>query len=68
MGIMAKVVNTEKFKASLGAGIGGGVSSDGFFAFAHVDALGKFTMIDNSTLEELKKNTGNTTLNLGIHG
>lgn len=67
MGVMAKVVNTEKFKVSLGAGLGGGVSSEGFFAFAHVGAEGKLTMIDRSTLEDIKKSEGNMTATLGVH-
>jgi hypothetical protein len=56
MGVMAKVVDTEKFKISLGGGIGAGLSSDGFFAFAHVGAEGKLTAIDKSTLDSLKDN------------
>lgn len=67
MGMMAKMVNTEKFKASLGAGLGGGISSDGFFAFAHIDAEGKFTAIDRSTLEDIRKNSGNLTMTAGAH-
>lgn len=67
LGMMAKVVNTERFKASLGAGLGGGVSSDGFFAFAHIDAEGKFTVIDKSTLEDIRKNSGNMTMTAGAH-
>ena len=65
MGIMAKVVEREKFKVSLGGGIGAGASSDGFFAFAHIDATGKLTLVDRSNLEDIKKSAGNTTLTLG---